>query len=391
MQRIGALPEGREPDAADGIDETLLLAAQRAIGLDQSPDGRCNLVLPHRRSEYLTERREAVGRAADADLIPLLAVLIDAEHADVADMVMAAGIHAAGHLDLDLAQVVEIVEIVETLLYLAGNRDRAGVGEGAEVESGTGDHVRERADVGRGEAVRLELLPQRVQRVLWHVGEQQVLSVGAAYQTEAHPVGEVGDDFHLLRGHVAWHRVVRLERDEDRAVAGHTVRTRVVAIPGAEGRLAPARDVAVGQRLVVRGIEVRAHSLHFGGIEAGGLLAAERPFRFHLLEESGGTERFHQYLDARLVDVVASPVAVVDPQDRLQVSEQVRQRQELADHRADDRRTSEAPADPDGEADVAAVIAPQLQADVVYLGGRPVLRRAGHRDLELARQVGEFR
>src|SRR5579862_6996584 len=389
--RIGSLPEGRQPDAAHGIDETLFLTAQCAIGLNHSLDRRSHFVLPNRRSEHLTERREAVGRATEADLIPLLAVLIDAEHADVTDMMMAAGVHATGHLDFDLAQVVEVVEIVETLLYLAGNRDRAGVGESAEIESGAGDHVRERADVGCGEAVRRELLPRGMELVLRHVGEQQILAVGAAYQSEAEAIGEARNGFHLLRGHVTRDRVVRLERDEDRAVAGHAMRACVVAIPGLKGRLASTRDVDVGQRLVVRWAEAGAHSCHFGAVEACGVLAAERPFRLHLLAKGGGAERLHQYLDACLVDVVAASVAVVDAQNRLEISEQVCQRQELADHCADRRRTPQTAADPHREADTAAVVAPQLQADVVYLGGRPVLGRTGHRDLELARQVREFR
>ena len=68
------------------------------------------------------ERGEAAGRAAEGDLVPLLAVLIDAQDADVPDVVVAAGIHAAGHLDLDLAEVVQVVEIVEALLDVAARR-----------------------------------------------------------------------------------------------------------------------------------------------------------------------------------------------------------------------------------------------------------------------------
>ena len=47
-----------------------------------------------------------VGTAADRDLIELLAVLLDAENADVADMVMAAGIDAAGNIDVQAAEIV---------------------------------------------------------------------------------------------------------------------------------------------------------------------------------------------------------------------------------------------------------------------------------------------
>jgi hypothetical protein len=91
------------------------------------------------------------------------------------------------------------------------------------------------------------------------------------------------------------------------------------------------------------------------------------------------------------VDVVATSLAVVDPQDGIEVGEQFLPRQELAQHLADDRRAPEAAADEHAKAELARGIAHQVQADVVHLGGGPVGSRAGDGDLELARQVGEFR
>src|SRR5256885_12521826 len=49
----------------------------------------------------------------------------------------------SGHLDLDVAQVVQVVEIVEALLDLLRHPERAGVGERAEIQPRAGDHVRE--------------------------------------------------------------------------------------------------------------------------------------------------------------------------------------------------------------------------------------------------------
>src|SRR5215475_9227622 len=103
MRRIGAFPEGLEPDVAQRIDEALALDAQRTVALDDALDGRGHLVLWHGGTDDLAERGDAGRRAAEADLVPLLTVLVDAEHADVTDMVVAAGVHAAGHLQLDLA------------------------------------------------------------------------------------------------------------------------------------------------------------------------------------------------------------------------------------------------------------------------------------------------
>ena len=60
-----------------------------------SLDGRRNFALRHRGSDYFSKGRKAVHRAAERNLVPLLAVLIDAEDADVADMVVATRVHAA--------------------------------------------------------------------------------------------------------------------------------------------------------------------------------------------------------------------------------------------------------------------------------------------------------
>src|SRR5213075_1610516 len=96
---------------------------------------------------------------AHLDLIPLLAVLIDAQDADVADVVVAAGIHAAGDVEVELADVVQVVQIVEAPLDRFGHRDRLGVGERAEVYPRAGDDVREEAQVRRREAELPRLAP----------------------------------------------------------------------------------------------------------------------------------------------------------------------------------------------------------------------------------------
>src|SRR4029077_1369435 len=99
MCRIGARGERRDADAPHGVNEALVFGAQRPIALDDALDCPGDLALPHRRPDDLAERGEAVGGAAEADLVPLLAVLVDAEDADVADVVVAAGVHAARYLD----------------------------------------------------------------------------------------------------------------------------------------------------------------------------------------------------------------------------------------------------------------------------------------------------
>jgi len=99
----------------------------------------------------------------------------------------------------------------------------------------------------------------------------------------------------------------------------------------------------------------------------------------------------HQDLDARLVEVVAAPEAVVDAQDRLDEEQQVGRRHELGHARGDHRRAPHATAHVDREAQRAVVVVHQLEPDVVPAGGRAVLAAAADGDLELARQERELR
>ena len=115
------------------------------------------------------------------------------------------------------------------------------------------------------------------------------------------------------------------------------------------------------------------------------------PFGFDVAREHRWRAFLHQDLDARLVLVVAASVAVVDAQDRIQVVQDFRARQELANDVADDRRAAEATADDDAKADGAGRVTHCLQPDVVDEDSGAIGRRSRDRDLELARQEGEFR
>ena len=57
----------------------------------------------------------------------------------------------------------------------------------------------------------------------------------------------------------------------------------------------------------------------------------------------------------------------------------------------DHRRAAEPAADIDGKAEPAVCVARRMQADVVNLDRGAIAHRAGHRDLEFARQEDEFR
>src|SRR5882672_8292907 len=196
---IDGFLERLHADAVHDVDETLGVAvAAREIAFDELLDHVGDLGARERRSDDLAQGSPDAGSdltliAPDLDLVPLLAVLVDAENADVPDVVMAAGVHAARDVHVDLADVVQVVQVVEALLDRLGHRDRLGVGERAEIAARAADDVGEKPQVGRREAERLDFPPERMQIGLPDVGENQVLLVRDAQLAERIAVGEIGD------------------------------------------------------------------------------------------------------------------------------------------------------------------------------------------------------
>src|SRR5262245_729574 len=146
--------EGFDADAVHDVDEALGFAvAPLEVNADQVFDDVGNVRPGERRADDFAEAGADPARegfaliAADLDLVPLLAVLVDAEDADVADVVVAARVHAAGDVEVELADLVQVVQVVEAFLDRLRYRDRLGVGQRAEVAAGAADDVGEQADV----------------------------------------------------------------------------------------------------------------------------------------------------------------------------------------------------------------------------------------------------
>src|SRR5262245_978769 len=163
---IDAFLERLDADALHDVDESLGIAvALLEVALDELLDHVGHVGPGKRRAEDFSKRRRRLV-AADLDLVPLLAVLIQAEDADVADVVVAAGVHAARDVEVELADLVQVVQIVEALLDRLRHRDRLGVRQRAEVAARAGDDVGEQTDVRRREAQRARLAPQHLQIAL---------------------------------------------------------------------------------------------------------------------------------------------------------------------------------------------------------------------------------
>src|SRR4051812_19787814 len=146
---IDPLLERLRADPPVGVDEALAVAARLEIGRDQRIDRLDHLVGLDRRPEDRAERGLAeVDVAAQAQLVELDAVLVDAQDADVADMVMAAGIDAARDLDLEVADIMLARKLGEVVGDALRHRDRARIGQRAVIEPRTGDDVGDLADIG---------------------------------------------------------------------------------------------------------------------------------------------------------------------------------------------------------------------------------------------------
>jgi hypothetical protein len=142
------------------------------VGFDQPRHDVGHFVGRERGADHLAERRMLALRPADRHLVPLGAVLVDTQDADVPDVMVAARVHAAGNVEIELADVVQIVEVVETALDRLGDGDRLGIRQRAEIA--TADDVVE-ADVRRREAQSFELLLQRLNPIV-DVGEHRFRS-----------------------------------------------------------------------------------------------------------------------------------------------------------------------------------------------------------------------
>src|SRR5262245_35319384 len=154
---INTLPERLYAGAFHGIDEQFVRPpAQLNIGRGDILDHIGDLRVRHRRANQRPQLGVFVGLAAERDLIKLLAILLDAENADMADMVMAAGIDAAGNVDVQAAEIAREIEVLEPPRDFLRDRDRSRIGETAIIEARTGDDVGDQADIRDGEPERVE-------------------------------------------------------------------------------------------------------------------------------------------------------------------------------------------------------------------------------------------
>ena len=165
--------------------------------------------------------------------------------------------------------------------------------------------------------------------------EYQVLLVANADLAMAVTAGKVRDGLHLPRGGVARRLADGLQRKRHDGVARHFVPRHRVPVPQREAGIGPKRCPErlrlVLQLLVFRIDEARADVRDQRRIELQIAVLDLRPLLLNLGGEALHAKIVHQELHARLVDVVAAAIGVVDAQNRFEVAQQVLLGQEVAD------------------------------------------------------------
>src|SRR5713101_6276387 len=157
---IDPLPERFDTKPLHGVNEKLVgTRAQCEVGLDNILDHVGDFAVRNSRPDQGADRGFFVGTAADRDLIEFLAVLLDAENADMADVMMATGIDATGYIDVQPPDQIGGVMIGKAPRQFLRDRDRARVGERAVIQSRAGDDVGDQVDVRRREAGLVERFP----------------------------------------------------------------------------------------------------------------------------------------------------------------------------------------------------------------------------------------
>src|SRR5690606_25834640 len=136
---IDCLLERVDADALEGVEKGLLRLAPVHIDLEDFGDHIGHVLLVEGGPQHAAQAGLLAGAAAELDLVELLAFLVHPQNPDIAHVVVAAGVHAAGNIEGQVPQVVQVIEVVETALDILGHRNRLGVGKGAEVAAGAAD------------------------------------------------------------------------------------------------------------------------------------------------------------------------------------------------------------------------------------------------------------
>src|SRR5690606_22641475 len=146
---IERLLERRGSNPAIGVEKSFgPVRALGQVGFDDGFDRVHDLVGAETPADDLAERGILVCGTAKRHLVKFRSLLLHTENADMADMVVPAGIDAAGDVELQFTYVAMALQRGEPLcdLLIHGNRTR--IGQRAKVEPGAGNYVGDELDTG---------------------------------------------------------------------------------------------------------------------------------------------------------------------------------------------------------------------------------------------------
>ena len=311
----------------------------------------------------------------------------------MAYMMVPAGIDAARDLQLQFADRPLPLDGSEACADGLSNADRACVREVAVIEAGAGDDIRNQAVICGCKACRVQLLPEGRKVALPHVGQHQVLLVRDADLIETEGLGQLGHKIHLVGACITRDPADRLQGHGHDRIAGNLVPRDIRVVPGGKVQVTPRiPKVFVRQGLEGGGAEIGSDTVDLGRGNRHPTACLDLcEFGFDLSAHFLCADLVDEDLDARLVDIVASSVLVIDAHHRLEIGKQVLGRNAIANKVPDDGCAPLSTPHPDVEDIAPVVAATDGDPDVMHLQRRAILRRGGDRDLELAGQVGKLR
>ena len=258
-----------------------------------------------------------------------LALLLDTQNADMTDMVVAAGVDAAGDLDLKITHFVLPCRQPPREALRNGNRTR--IGKRAVVEAGAGDDIGGKTGVGLCQTNRLQLPIHPPQVAEPYMRQNQVLFVTDPHLVEGEARGDLGDGIHLRGRGVAGNAANGFQGNGDDGIARLLVRVGVARHPAIETAvgLTQGRGRRTRRERRRREIGLDAPDLRFRQLQD--TVPDADPFLLDLAREGLHAKTVQEDLDARLMDIVATAVQVVDAQNGFDVAEQIPLGQLIAD------------------------------------------------------------
>src|SRR3546814_7776948 len=108
---------------------------------------------------------------------------------------------------LQFTQIPLTLGVGETLADLLRHRNRPRIGKAAIIKTGAGDAVADKVKIGRREPSRIQLLPERVEIALLHIGQDDILAVRDAHLIKRILLCQIGK---IGRAHVELQSLMRI-------------------------------------------------------------------------------------------------------------------------------------------------------------------------------------